>query len=393
MPPDSSAPLRTPALVVVGGSVRFLANSCRQAGWQVYAADRFGDRDLLDAAAGFRPLPSDLDQAEDPFPEWPDAPFLFTGGLENHPAFLERLAATHPIAAASPSAVRAVRDLAALARVAADVGLRVPQTHTTPAGLPLDGSYLVKPVASVGGQGIALWRGGPPPPRPSHWQRRCQGISYGVSVVIRERASAELLGVCERLPCRNSTAAPGWAYAGSVTVPTPAWADTVLAFADQLASQHGLRGVVGIDCLANDSQPITILEVNPRPTASMELFERTRGLSIARCHLDAIGFASPQTTGPQHSAAPASGKAILFTDAAMRIEPDFADALAQCAAEWSVDNALPVLADLPQHQTCVPAASPLLTLFADAETSNDVNACLLERLSQLRTLCNRFSGS
>ena len=36
-----------PPLILVGASVRSLAQSAQKAGWSVYAADLFGDHDLL----------------------------------------------------------------------------------------------------------------------------------------------------------------------------------------------------------------------------------------------------------------------------------------------------------------------------------------------------------
>jgi uncharacterized protein len=374
-----------PSILVVGGSVRFLASSCWRAGWDAHAADRFGDADLRAIAASYRPLPAILEAAGDPFPELAGVPFLFTGGLENAPDFLERLAGSRPSAAASPASVRAVRDLSRLADEAARVGLRIPETHATPCGLPVDGSFLVKPWASVGGQGIARWHGGAEPDRPSLWQRVHPGTPHGVSLVLAESQPPQLLGVCRSLRCLAATAAPGCAYAGSVTVPPPAWVDSIITLAGRLASQHGLRGAVGIDCIEDASGRVVVLEVNPRPTASMELHERTQGLCIASSHLAACGI-HPPSLSPQKkpAVAAASSKAILYAREAMAITPQVGAVLAGLAAAWSPQQDVAAIADLPSADSQIAAGSPLVTVFADGPSSDAAEGLLEQRLDQLR---------
>ena len=388
-PPLCSAEASDTALLVVGGSARFLASSCRRAGWTVYAADRFGDSDLLAITAAHRLLPDSLENADDPFPEHRELPFLFTGGCENAPQWLAQLATRRPIAAASPAAVEAVRSLAALAEAATEVGLRIPETHSSPAGLPTDGSYLVKPTSSVGGQRVARWQGGAAPTYPARWQRHCPGIPYGVSLLLLDNQPPQLLGVCRSLRRQTATAAPGWAYAGSVTVTPPPWVERVLALADRLASQHGLRGAIGIDCLATPRGSPTLLEVNPRPTASMELLERTAGLSIARCHLEAFGLSSP---GPQPPLTPpqqVSGKAILYARRPLCLTPAVHAALERQGITWARHPGLPALADIPRPHTSIEAGSPVVTVLADADRADAVETLLAERLHHIRALCER----
>ena len=387
MPSPPFSALQQPAVLIVGGSVRFLASSCQRAGWQVYAADRFGDADLLAIAAEHRPLPSDLIAAGDPFPELPRIPFLFSGGLEHAAAFLERLDTTKTRAAACPAAVQAARDINQLATEAAAAGLQVPDTHSSPEGLPTDGSFLVKPRDSVGGQGIAGWRGGSLPSRPSRWQRVHAGIPHGVSLLLAGGQPPQLLGVCRSLRCAEATAAPGWAYSGSVTVAAPAWVSSVLVLADRLARRHGLHGAVGIDCIVEPSGRVMVLEVNPRPTASMELHERTQGMSIARQHLAAFGIPSPCLPSRLQGSRPtASGKAILYATDALTLSPSQADTLTELSRRWAGQQPFPAVADLPSVGSPIDAGSPVLTVFADGPSSDVVDERLAQRLAQLREI-------
>jgi predicted ATP-grasp superfamily ATP-dependent carboligase len=374
------------SILVVGGSARFLAASCHRAGWKVFAADRFGDADLRNVASGFQFLPIDLLGKEPFWPTLPSMPFLFTGGLENTPAFLEQLALSKKPASASVSAIRAVRDHRQLASIAQHVGLQTPQTCCSPEGLPSDGSFLLKPLASVGGHGIQSWRGGELPARPSIWQRRHDGIPYGVNLVLAQNRPARLLGIATAVRCRTAANATGWNYAGSVTVTPQDWVQEVVAFAGLLSSQHSLSGAVGVDCIRESSGQTVVLEVNPRPTSSMELVERTDGVSIAASHLKAFDIDSPQADAiPSHSNLPVAGKAILYAEKPVVMDSEVVKTLARLAERWSPDEGLPAIADLPPQGCKIKTGSPLLTIFADGDTTESVERLLEHRLKELRT--------
>ena len=390
VPPLPSAPPThtfRPELIVIGGSVRFLAASCRRAGWSIHAVDRFGDADLLAIASSYQRLPPCLAEAASVLAPLPQIPLLFTGGLENAPDLLRSLARTTLAASASGDVVEAVRDVTNLARAAAAAGLAFPETHLSPAGLPTDGSFLIKPLASVGGHAIRPWRGVGCPDTPSLWQRRVHGTPHGVNVLLSSTQPPVLLGVSRGLKHREATAAPGWAYAGSVSVPAAAWTTPVLTLAALLADRDGLRGAVGIDCILERSGTAVVLEVNPRPTASMELVERTRGVCIAAEHLAAFGIRSPR--GACVPAAPrpgASGKAILYAHEPIEVSTQTHSQLAAIAAHWHHHDAYPAIADLPQPGSRIDTGHPVLTLFADGSTSEDVDDLLAARLAHLRRL-------
>ena len=71
----------------------------------------------------------------------------------------------------------------------------------------------------------------------------------------------------------------------------------------QLANQTRLAGLVGVDFIVprgRQGQPLqpTLIEINPRPTATMELIERRAGTSLAAAHLAAFGWSSPKPPPP-----------------------------------------------------------------------------------------------
>ena len=115
-----------------------------------------------------------------------------------------------------------------------------------------------------------------------------------------------------------------------------------------LAATFGLVGLVGVDVVIDEAGELHVIEVNPRPTASMELFERATGESLAAAHLAACGFVPPPAP-----AAPPTGGDLVEGDRLRsprrpqrrrRLRP-LLDAL---AAAWSAADGAAAIADIPR---------------------------------------------
>lgn len=381
-------PGRRPPLVIVGASCRAAAASAAAAGWAVYAADLFDDLDLARAAVAT--------QRADPYPQglvaaaatFPSAPFCFTGAMENHLPILDAIAAARPLAGNDSAAVRLVRDPAALAALVRRAGLRSPDTHATPDGLPTDGSFLRKPVASAGGRGIIAWTPSATPSRePCVWQRLTPGEPLS-AVLALSAGSCAVLGVARQRVGSAACRAPAFAFCGATLLPPASVPATVHSqFADiaaALADRAGLRGIVGVDAILGPHGRLTVLEVNPRPTASAELVERSTGTSIIATHLSAFGHASPR---PSHAGSPGAwSKAILFAAGPMSIEESLLNRLAEHAAPWTSADGPPAIADIPRPGQVLRAGAPVLTVFARGDTEPESVAELDDRIATLIAL-------
>jgi predicted ATP-grasp superfamily ATP-dependent carboligase len=383
---------RPGTLVVVGASVRAFACSALRAGWTVHTADLFTDVDLRAAAAtairvtggGPRGYPRGLVHA---VAEFPPAPWCYTGALENHPDLLAALAAARPLAGNGATTVRAVRDHARLAEALREAGLAFPPTVASPRGLPTDGSFLMKPRRSAGGRGIRPWRGGPVP-RDHVWQRRVSGRPWSLAFLCANgrgrpwSVSGQLVGVpwCHARP---------FAYCGSTAIHPATLPPRLLRDAhclgEVLAGRFGLVGLVGADVMIDAAGGMHVIEINPRPTASMELGERTHGGSLAADHLAACGLASPvaaATAGPAGDSA-TWAKAVLFAPTALRLTPARAGRLADRAAAWTAADGWRALADIPDPRAYLPAGGPVVTLFARGATAAASRRRLRERAREV----------
>src|SRR5437588_46110 len=97
------------SLIVLGASARAAAFSARRAGFEPYAIDLFADRDLaaICPSVKIRRYPHDFLVA---LAAAPQAPWIYTGGLENFPRLVDRLADVRPLLGNSGHVLRRVRD-------------------------------------------------------------------------------------------------------------------------------------------------------------------------------------------------------------------------------------------------------------------------------------------
>jgi len=373
-----------PDLVILGASVRGLAMSAARAGWRVHAADLFRDRDLAEVAASAvrasaapGGYPAGLVAAAAGFPP---AAWCYTGGLENHPELLDRLAAIRPLAGNGGAAVRAVRDHRRLAAALASAAVPYPPTFDSPRGLPTDGSFLVKPRRSVGGRGILPWRGGRRP-RESVWQQRLRGRSWSAAFACA-RGRARLDAYVRQLVGVSWCHGGPFAFSGAIEMPAPhgGHARQLDRLGELLAGEFGLVGLVGVDLVEDDHGRLHVVEVNPRPTASMELAERSRGRSLAVTHLVASGLSVPHDARRPVVAGGCWAKSVLFAPRELALDEPACSRLDGFAAEAGRrDAGWPAIADLPPPGTRIRAGRPVVTVFARGHTASVARQALRRR--------------
>jgi predicted ATP-grasp superfamily ATP-dependent carboligase len=384
-----------PGLVILGGSCRAAAASAAAAGWAVHAADAFGDLDLEAIAATSRRVIGYPDGLEAAAAGFPPGPWCYTGAIENHPELIDRIAAVRPLAGNSGESLRLVRNPLALARTLAAAGLKYPETFTTPRGLPGDGSFLRKPLATAGGRGISVWRTDPDDDAVAGdvagfvWQRRVAGTPMAAVYAVgggRQR----LLGLSRQLVGEPACRAGEFAYCGSVQTPAHEVREDLLEqltrLGETLAMACGMAGVVAADLMLDVAFGVTVIEVNPRPSGSMELVERTTGESILATHLAAFGWPSPRPPQGVRSGSDVWSKAVLFTPAELHFDDRMLDGILALKADWTAADCWPAIADIPRPGERLRAGGPLLTIFARGDAPQASRAELDRRIAAVKML-------
>jgi predicted ATP-grasp superfamily ATP-dependent carboligase len=368
-------------LLILGASVRSAAFSSLRIGLRPTCLDLFADADLASVCTVHRVEPDRYpDALAELAADLPPMPWLYTGALENRPDLVDRLSVEHRLLGNSGETLRAVRAPIALAEAVLDAGLVAPRIRIDPAGLPTDGSWLRKPVASAGGRGIGPWVG-----RNSHhrgtvyYQERVRGLPAS-AIFVGQRSKVQCLGITRQFVGKGANR---FAYRGSLA-PWPVSGellDRVERLGEVVGSRFGLVGLFGIDLILNDGHPWPV-EVNPRYTASVEVLEWALGRSLLAEHLQECGF---EQAGQGWEPRPETyaAKAIVFTDRAF-----------QWPADWSIGKVdpdeFPEIADIPRPGTTFRPGDPVLTVFARGDSPDECRRALG---AQVRKWRKRISSS
>jgi predicted ATP-grasp superfamily ATP-dependent carboligase len=148
-------------------------------------------------------------------------------------------------------------------------------------------------------------------------------------------------------------------------------------------------GLVGIDLVVDPAGGPHVLEVNPRPTASMELFERSGAVRLAADHLAACGVELPRPAGAA-AAPPADvtwAKAVLFARREIPVDAPLLARLAALARPWTAaDGGWPAVADIPRPEQMLAAGSPVVSIFARGDGTAETVAALRDRVAAVHRL-------
>jgi predicted ATP-grasp superfamily ATP-dependent carboligase len=269
-----------------------------------------------------------------------------------------------------------VRDPAVLGASLRAAGLAYPRTlaaREAPARADGTRFWLRKPLKGGGGRGVRAWHGGRLPAGVG-LQERIAGLPCSAAAVADGR-SAALLGVSEQLIGRPALGARGYAWCGNVVpprLPAPeraALGAAARAICAHLAAAFGLRGLFGVD-MVWDGERAWVVEVNPRPTGSLETIDAAfRSRSFA-AHLDACAGRLPALRLPVEPAA-AAGKAVLFASEDVRV-PD--------TRGWPERG----IRDVPHPGEPIAAGHPVCTLVATGRGPEAVLTGLEARAAALR---------
>jgi predicted ATP-grasp superfamily ATP-dependent carboligase len=377
-------------ILLVSVSARMLAELAVGGGYDVVALDRFGDLDLqrlcpsvsvLRDLGGRGGMASLVDAAEEI-----GAPSVTYGaGLENQPGLVARLAQGRTLLGCSPRTLRRVRDPLVLGASLRAAGLAYPPTFgaaDAPRLADRSRRWLRKPVRSGGGRGVREWRGGA-----LHGevlvQERISGLACSAAAVANGR-SAVMLGVSEQLVGRRALGARGYAWCGNVVPPRldgaerQALAAAAQAVCAHLAADFELRGLFGVDFVwARDRA--WVLEVNPRPTGSLECLEAAHGVGVFAAHVASCAGRLP-SIAPNPRPPRAAGKAILFATEDVRVGD---------TRTWSARG----IRDVPHPGERIQAGHPICTLISVQDTPHAVLADLETRAAGLRAELALSSGS
>lgn len=370
------------ALLIVGVSARAAAQSARRGGLRPIAVDAFGDADLrvccpTTVAA---PFPVGIAAAADVFSaeQW-----MYCGALENRPELVEALSQRRRLLGCNAETIRSVRVPTHVEVVLRSIHEIGPRVLERPPDFLSAKKWLFKPLASGGGRGIHRWpsaealaaleRG-----QPGYWQALVEGRPCSAAY-LADGAHCTLLGLTRQLVGRAWGAAGDYEYCGSIgPIELSARSRALLESIGQAFTEvFGLCGLYGVDFI-RDFRGFWPLEVNPRYTASMELFDWAWGESLVAWHVAACRGEMPVVQPP--SAGGYFGKLIVFS----RDEAMAPHGLWDQLREQEAGPGWPAFGDVPLDGAAIPPGGPVATVFARADTLPALRQALRSRASWLR---------
>ena len=373
-------------LALVALSARMLAESARRGGFDCIALDLFGDRDTrraarawmrignpgalrLDAAAAIAALRS-LGSC---------AGWIAGGGTEGVLSELDANARPLPLIGNGPEVVRALRAPRSFFAALASLGVAHPETRCE---RPADtAGWLSKDLHGSGGLHIhaATSRdfGQDGPGR--YFQRICVGTPMS-ALVVATGNDARIVGFNELIVERHGELP--FVYRGAVgpVALSPGARRTLTEAVHAVVGHFDLVGLNSIDFLL-DGDVARILEVNPRPSASMALYDDRWPAGLVAAHVDAsvrrkITSAVAEASGADE----VRGCLVVYADRAVRCREDTGARM--LASGWAHD--------VPSDDAPIPSGAPVCTVSATGRDSRDVRATLSLRAARiLRDLAER----
>ena len=374
-------------IAVAALSARMMAEAAARDGFEVIALDLFGDADTRLAASEWRSLgaPGSLHIDEGrtlsalrELTRRGDVRGWVAGsGFEGRHELLDKAASLLPLVGTSPESVARVRDPAAFFGFLAAQGIAHPpvQLAAVASATPSDGArWLVKDAQGCGGWHIhrATPRRVAAMSAHHYLQQEVPGVPMSATF-IGNGYDATVLGFNELIVRAFGT----WpfVFCGAVGPVRMAAAleSRVAAAVRALTVEFNLRGLCSLDFM-RDGDRFSVLEVNPRPPASMALYESAALMAahVRACQQGELPFASAHADTD-----PLAGTEIVFARRAGLID----DAAAQHLITW------PDCHDLPCAGTRFNAGDPVCSLSASGATADEVRQRLSEgREALLQTL-------
>jgi predicted ATP-grasp superfamily ATP-dependent carboligase len=358
--------IERPAIIVVAYSARALASSANRAGFAPLAIDVFGDDDTREMTLASVKLDGGLSdglapdnvvvavetliRANDPIG------LVYGSGFEHQPETLAAIAGETRVFGNDAETLKRATDPLALARLCEANGVRHPQIQFAPPDEPE--LWLMKRQGGAGGAHVAAAARSSGTSPDGYYQLRMTGTSISALFLASGR-KAEIIGLS--LQWTAPTPASPFRYggaAGPVDI-GPVQSEEIARIVAVVASELDLVGLNSADFLVS-RDAVWLIEINPRPGATLDVFESNDETLFARHVAACEGRLVPT---PPSLAFKAAEIVYATHDIVLREGRNWPD--------WVVDR--------PTPGTRIAAGDPLCTALAAGATVDLARACAGER--------------
>jgi len=366
-------------VLIAAFSARALAASARRAGYKPLVVDCFGDEDTISIAEGWRCLPARvqvgftfrplLAALESLVAEASSPPIglVLGAGFECNPRLVAKLAEHFTLIGNDAGTIWRAKHPQQFFSVLNDLGIPHPETRLD---APDETSgWLMKRIGGSGGLHIHTCPAKPRPDKRRYFQKRAAGEQVSLMGLVSDKSAAFAASRQWTSPLLRRPFRYGGAV-GSLLLDEDLEARLIemsLAVSEALL----LKGIVSFDYLVEDGNSL-LLEVNPRPGATLDVFDDAAG-TVFKAHVEAARGGDPAALLASEWHPPvARAAAFLYADRGP---------LSVAPVDWPA-----WAADRPRPGSVIGAGQPLATVIAEGVSVAEVEAACLERLGTLETL-------
>jgi predicted ATP-grasp superfamily ATP-dependent carboligase len=361
--------------LVVSASGRALATMARHGGARTVVLDLFADTDTTVCCDAVRCVTADrslrfhsrrlLEAASTLAASSECAGLVYGSGLESRVGLLAQLARGRRLFGNAPETVARVKEPQTLASLLSSLGIRAPAVRCTP---PVDlHGWLVKQAGGAGGVHVRAAGRSARSRRSRYFQRFVAGRVLS-ALFVADGRDVRPIGMNEQWAAGADCPRRPFSFGGALSdasVPAAARAQ-VEDWCARLAERVGLVGLNGLDFVLDDAGRPHCLEINPRPTATAELYDSRALGGLFAWHVEACDGRLP--TGCLESG-PVRGQQIVYASSPLTLAP-------VCWPSWVTDR--------PAIGAPFAAGAPVCTVHAAGGSAAAVRNLLQERSRIIR---------
>jgi methenyltetrahydromethanopterin cyclohydrolase len=289
-------------ILIIANSARMLAQAARDSGFIPFVMDCYGDWDTQNLSEDYQQVKSlniaDLLPAINFFKQQHNLTQLVYGsGFEQHSDSLIFLAQHFEILGNSPETFIALQNKRNFFHHLQQLNINYPEVRFT-APNNCEG-WLIKPEQSQGGLNIR-WAKKPAHPTNFYYQRYIDGKSLS-ALFLANGKQAQIIGYNQQLVTSFEQQPFVFAAILNHAEISLVQQQTLTLWINQLTAAYGLRGLNSLDFMLADGI-CYVLEINPRPPASMQLYEGDLLSAHISNSIDLPGFKNLEGLNPSYKA-------------------------------------------------------------------------------------------
>ncbi|MGZ4992942.1 MAG: ATP-grasp domain-containing protein [Methylobacter sp.] len=364
-------------LLITAGSGRMLAQAARRAGLTPLVIDLFADLDTQSYAEDFRQVKSlavqDLESAVDYFVEhYAVAHVIYGSGFEYYPESLCYLNSRLIMLGNEPDVFASQLDKQAF--FSALDQLNIPYPDVVFRAPDCAEGWLIKPMQGQGGIGIKHYHTDDEVKIPVYWQKFQAGTPHSV-LFLADGQQVQIIGFNTQWLVRLSETQE-FVFSGVINSAdlTGEHKEEITGRLKQMVPVFKLKGLNSLDFVHADDCSY-VLEINPRPSASMQLYDQ----DLLQRHIQScVGATSvAQSLSSRRLKSPLqSGYQIIYADHDLIISDQF---------EWP-DWCM----DLPKPGDMCRTGQPICSIIAHQNNLQSVVEQLLTKQQLIINKLKRF---